>query len=86
MYDTPVILNLHDDIRDSYIRKWMSGRLVSGRQKLMCGYPPSLARSQNTGNGILGITRMMKAAPGRFFCKKKILRIFFLQNTIRRQI
>lgn len=26
MCDTPVILNLHDDIRDSYICKWMSSR------------------------------------------------------------
>jgi len=27
MFDTPVILNLHDVIRDSYILKWMSGHL-----------------------------------------------------------
>ena len=29
--------------------------LCSGRQKYGCGYPPSLARSQNTRSGILGI-------------------------------
>jgi len=40
------------------IPKFLSGCqavVYSGRQKLMCGYPPSLARSQNTGNDILGI-------------------------------
>jgi hypothetical protein len=26
MFDTPVILNLRDVIRESYICKWMSGR------------------------------------------------------------
>ncbi len=39
----------------------------------MCGYPPSLARSQNTGNGILGITLKIKAALGRFFNTKIFL-------------
>jgi len=29
--------------------------VCSGRQKTMCGYPPSFARSQNAGNGILDI-------------------------------
>jgi len=55
VFDTPVILNLHDVTRDSYICGWMSSRQVSGRQKLTCGRPPSLARSQNAGTGISGI-------------------------------
>lgn len=62
MYDTPVILNLHDY---KGIPTFVSGCQAtdcSGRQKFMCGYPPSYARSQNTGNGISGITLMIKAA------------------------
>jgi len=57
MFDTPVILNLHDVIRDSYILKWMSGHLgsVEGRS-LSAVTHLARARRQNTGNGILGIS------------------------------
>ncbi len=50
----PVILNLHYFKRDSYIYRSLQCLRMSGLQKPVCGYPPSLARSQNTGNGIPG--------------------------------
>lgn len=37
--------------------------VCSGRQKLTCGYPPSLARSQNTRAGILGLTKQARIPP-----------------------
>ena len=39
-----------------------------GRQKVGCGYPPSFARSQKVGTGILGIK---KGPQGPFFIKFK---------------
>ena len=34
--------------------------VCSGRQKSDCGYPPSIARSQNIRPGILGILKKIK--------------------------
>ena len=42
--------------------------LVSGRQRSGCGCPPSFARSQKVGTGILGIK---KGPQGPFFIKFK---------------
>ena len=42
-----------------------------GRQKVGCGYPPSFARSQKTGGGILGI--MQKKKSSRYGCSFVIL-------------
>ena len=39
--------------------------LRSGRQKYGCGYPPSVARSQNTRSGILGIIQKMEKQSSR---------------------
>ena len=70
MFDNPVILNLHDDIRDSYIRKWMSGHHVSGRQKLMCGYPPSLARKSKYRKRHFGYNTKDESGPRPLFLYK----------------
>lgn len=55
MFDSPVILNLHHFKRDSYISERMSGRqqAAEGRESDAVAHL-ALARSQNTGNGILG--------------------------------
>ena len=52
----PVILNLHYFQRDSYIVKQMSGLrfAVEGRNLTAVAHL-AFARSQNTGNGIIGI-------------------------------
>ena len=40
-----------------------------GRQKVGCGDPPSVARSQKTGGGILGIQTEEESSPeGLLFC------------------
>ena len=55
MCDTPISLNLHGRLRDSYIAVRMSSlRIKSGRQNDSCGCPPGLARRQIIGTGILG--------------------------------
>lgn len=38
-----------------------------GRQKFGCGHPPSYARSQKTGGGILGIRKKRAAFDGCSF-------------------
>jgi len=46
----------------------MSGHHVSGRQRLICGNPPSLARSQNARNGVSGtFNQRGRAALAAFF-------------------
>ncbi len=63
MFDNSVILNLQNFKRDSYISVLChASECASGRQKSRCGYPPSLARSQNTENGILGIQKRKAVA------------------------
>lgn len=55
MFDTPGILNLHDTKRDSYICKWMSGRLESAEGRSLHAVAHlAMARSQDSGTGILG--------------------------------
>lgn len=54
MYDTLVILNLHHIIWDSYIHIIMSGHLVVEDRGIYAETHLALARSQNTGTGILG--------------------------------
>ena len=57
MCDTSGILNLQYFKRDSYIALRMSGLInfsVEGRSKVAVAHL-AVARSQNTGNGILGI-------------------------------
>ena len=54
MFDTPISLNLRVRLRDSYIAGTMSSLLMSGRQTVSCGCPPSFARRQIIGTGILG--------------------------------
>ena len=55
MFDTPDILNLHDIKRDSYICKRMSGRLESAEGRSLHAVAHlALARSQDSGTGILG--------------------------------
>lgn len=39
MCDNPVILNLHDIIRDSYIRKWMSGHRLQWKAEAYVRLP-----------------------------------------------
>ena len=49
--------------------------VCSGRQSIGWGYPPSFARSQNTGNGILGIFAKDKVwIDERIFVYKRIIR------------
>ncbi len=56
MFDNPVILNLHLLLWDSYIVICNDRPPFAAEARTYgCGYPPSFARSQNTGNGILGI-------------------------------
>lgn len=43
----------------------MSGLLCSGRQNAGCGYPPSVARRQNCGNGISGLIQKITACSAR---------------------
>jgi len=56
MYDTPISLNLHLRFGTPILPVGCqaSDYAVEGR-KLCCGNPPSLARRQIIGNGILGI-------------------------------
>ncbi len=55
MLDTPVIFEPTLFKRDSYISDMMSGLLnISGRLSIWCGCPPSYARTQSAGTGILG--------------------------------
>ena len=58
MFDNPIILNLHLLLWDSYIAT-RDGRppFAAEIRASGCGYPPSFARSQNIGNGILGVTK-----------------------------
>ena len=62
---TSTVLNLHYFKRDSYnCQLDVRPPFVRGRQKSGCGYPPSFARSQKVGTGILGIK---KGPQGPFF-------------------
>ena len=55
--DNLAFLNLHFDIRDSYIIRWMSGLIISVEGRSAdCGYPPSIARRQNCRNRHFGVT------------------------------
>jgi len=55
MFDNPIILNLHLLLWDSYIAICnVKPPFAAEGSVCGCGYPPSFARSQNIGNGILG--------------------------------
>ena len=64
MCDNPIILNLHLLLWDSYIaiHDVRPPFAAEGRRN-GCGYPPSFARSQNIGNGILGVTKDKESIP-----------------------
>lgn len=66
--DNPVILNLHLLLWDSYIAyaDVEPPFAVEGRC-MRCGYPPSFARSQNTGNGTLGYKKAETETDSVFF-------------------
>ena len=53
---TPIVLNLHLTQGIPISLSGCQASVSSGRQKLICGYPPSIARSQKVRGGILGIT------------------------------
>jgi len=62
MHDTSIILNLHFLKRVPYYHFMdVKPSLCSGRQKWSCGYPPSIARSQNIETGILGLQKKKRA-------------------------
>ena len=59
--DNPVILNLHLLLWDSYIAQhYVRPPIAAEGRRLCCGYPPSFARSQSTGNGTLGFCFVYK--------------------------
>ncbi len=68
-----LFLNLHFFKRDSYIARWLSSPHFTGGNSLWrigregkslgCGYPPSIARSQEAGGGILGIYTEEESSP-----------------------
>ncbi len=71
VFDTPDILNLHYFKRDSYIDKLMSGRHCAAEDSgLFAVTHLAVARSQNSGTGILGLTEDKKAALAAFFWLK----------------
>ncbi len=58
VFDNPIILNLHLLLWDSYIAVCnVRPPFAAEGSAYGCGYPPSFARSQNIGNGILGVTK-----------------------------
>ena len=68
VFDTLDILNLHYFKRDSYIGKLMSGRHCAAEDSgLLAVTHLAIARSQNSGTGILGLTKDKKAALAAFF-------------------
>ena len=71
MFDNLVILNLQNFKRDSYISVicQASDFAVEDRKADAVAHL-AVARSQNTGNGILGLYKREKAAAGRlsFYC------------------
>jgi len=57
--DNPIILNLHLFFWDSYIAICNVRPPIAAEGSVCgCGYPPSFARSQNIGNGILGFIKI----------------------------
>ena len=71
MFDTPGILNLHDTKRDSYICKWMSGRLESAEGRSLHAVAHlAMARSPDSGTGILGEAQKIGQSGSRLssFC------------------
>lgn len=62
MFDNPVILNLHYFKRDSYISVICQAVIYAAEgRKADAVTHLAIARSQNTGNGILGYTKEKEA-------------------------
>ncbi len=87
MCDNPIILNLHLRLWDSYIAVLdvRPPESAEGRRD-GCGYPPSFARRQNIGNGILGFyfyAKNLKLSKERYKIEKKFDMLYNEKNAMR---
>ena len=75
MFDTPVILNLHYFKRDSYISVICQAAVYAAEDKKADAVAHlASARSQNTGNGILGTQKNLESTfhtESAFFIRRR---------------